>query len=59
MTTTEATNVREKYDSYDRNFRASKARKDFRKASEWKAKRDSLEAELKIAIAILQNSDKF
>jgi len=42
--------VRSLYDEYDEKFRAAKKRGDYKVASEWKAKRDALEAQVNEAI---------
>jgi hypothetical protein len=42
--------IRRQYDEYDQKFRAAKKRGDHKTASQWKAKRDALEAQVDAAI---------
>jgi len=42
MDTQTANEIKRQYNEYDEKFRSCKKRGDFRKASEWKAKRDAL-----------------
>jgi hypothetical protein len=52
MNTQEALEIRKQYNEYDEKFRACKKQGDFRKASEWKVKRDALSAKLDEAIKL-------
>lgn len=47
MTLEEANKIYSDHETFDNNFRAAKKRGDFKKASDWKAKRDALEPQMK------------
>lgn len=49
-----ALEIRNKYEEYDNEYRVAKKRGDYRKASEYKAKRDALAAQLAEAVKVLR-----
>ena len=56
MDTQTANEIKKQYNEYDEKFRTCKKQGDFRKASEWKSKRDALSAKLDEAIKFLQTA---
>ena len=54
MTRDEALRIEEMYKFYDEEARAAKKRRDYKKASEYGAKRDALHPKLLEAIKVLQ-----
>lgn len=52
MTSNEAQQIKQDYNRYDEEFRSAKKRGDYRKASEWKEKRDALAGALQEAINV-------
>jgi hypothetical protein len=52
MTIEQANQIKANYQKYDEAFRKAKARKDFKKASEYKAQRDALAAQFAEAVKV-------
>lgn len=55
MDRSEAQSIKNDYNRYDEEFRAAKKRGDYKKASQWKDKRDALAGKLNDAIKVLQS----
>lgn len=56
MNTEEANEIKKQYNENDEKFRTAKKRGDYKKASEYKSKRDALEAKFNEALKFLREN---